>query len=90
MVICGQTFSPWTIENFQRLVDETPDLSCRALSIRVCDLLAWRHPNGRLKDVSCHKALSRLHKIGTQRLPDVVQNLAFTSHTFSKNVKAWK
>ena len=81
MIICGQTFSPGTIENIQRLVDETPDISRRALSRCVCELLAWRHPNGRLKDMSCRKALSRLHKSGTLRLPDVVQNFAFTRRT---------
>jgi hypothetical protein len=78
MLICGQTFSPGTLKNIQGLIDETPDISRRELSRRVCELLAWRHPNGRLKDMSCRKALSRLHKTGTLRIPDAVQNLAFT------------
>ena len=81
MIICGQTFSPGTIENIQQLVDEAPDISRRALSRRVCELLAWRRPDGRLKDMSCRKALSQLHKSGTLRLPDVVQNFAFTRRT---------
>ena len=81
MTICGQTFSPGTLENIQRLVDETPDISRRELSRRVCKLLAWRHPNGRLKDMSCRKALYRLHKVGILRLPDAVHNLAFTRRT---------
>jgi hypothetical protein len=81
MIICGQTFSPVTIENIQRLVDETPDISRRALSRRVCELLSWHHPNGRLKDMSCRKALSRLHKSGTLRLPDTVKDFAFTRRT---------
>jgi hypothetical protein len=78
MNICGQTFSPETVVHIQRLVDESPDISRRALSRRVCELLAWRHPDGRLKDMSCRKALSSLHKSGTVRLPDVAQNAAFT------------
>ena len=78
MILCGQTFSPGTLENIQRLVDETPDISRRALSRRVCEMLAWQHPDGRLKDMSCRKALSRLHKTGTLRMPDAVQGLAFT------------
>lgn len=78
MIICGQAFSPGTVKSIQRLIDETPEISRRELSRRVCELLAWRHPNGRLKDMSCRKALSRLHKTGTLRMSDAVQNLAFT------------
>ena len=81
MIICGQTFSPGTVKHIQQLVDETPDISRRALSRRVCELLAWRHLDGRLKDMSCRKALSRLHKTGTLRMPDAVQNMAFTRRT---------
>ena len=78
MIICGQTFSPGIVEHIQRLVDETPDISRRSLSRRVCELLAWRHPDGRFKDMSCRKALSSLHKAGILRMPDAVQNVAFT------------
>ncbi len=81
MFICGQTFSPETLQRIQQLVDGAADISRRALSRRVCELLAWRHPDGRLKDMSCRKALSRLHMAGALRLPDAVQNLAFTRRT---------
>lgn len=81
MLIYGQTFSPQTVEHIQQLVDEAPDISRRALSRRVCELLAWHHPDGRLKDMSCRKALSRLHMAGALRLPEAVQNLAFTRRT---------
>jgi len=84
MIICGQTFSPGAVEHIQRLVDETPDISRRALSRRVCELLAWRHPDGRLKDMSCRKALSRLKKIGTLRIPDAVQNMTFSRRTIQQ------
>jgi hypothetical protein len=49
MLICGRIFSPETLEHIQQLVD---DISRRALSRRVCELLAWRHPDGRIKDMS--------------------------------------
>lgn len=81
MIICGQTFSQGSLEHIQRLVDETPDISRRALSRWVCDLLAWRHPDGRPKDMSCRKALSRLHKTGILRMPEAVQGLAFNRRT---------
>ena len=78
MIICGQTFLPATLESIQRLVDKTQDISRRALSRCVCEMLSWRHPDGRLKDMSCRKALARLHKTGALRMPDAVQNSAFT------------
>ncbi|MDP2755779.1 MAG: hypothetical protein Q8P40_15505, partial [Nitrospirota bacterium] len=78
MIICGQTFSPATLESIQRLVDKTQDISRRALSRWVCELLAWRHPDGRLKDMSCRIALSRLHKTGALQLADAEPISAFT------------
>lgn len=81
MLIGGQTFSPDILERIQQVVDEDPEISRRALSKRVCRLLAWQHPDGRLKDMSCRKALSRLHKAGRLRLPDAVQDLAFRKPT---------
>lgn len=72
MIICGQTFLPETLGRIQGLVDDTPGISRRSLSRSVCEWLDWRHPTGRLKDMSCRKALSQLHKAGKLRLPDAV------------------
>jgi hypothetical protein len=44
-------------------------LSRRALSLRVCELLGWRGVNGRLKEVSCRKALLELQRRGRIELP---------------------
>ncbi len=60
------------------MVDKTQDISRRALSRWVCELLAWRHPDGRLKDMSCRIALSRLHKTGALQLADAERISAFT------------
>ena len=73
MIVCGQTFSAGTLERIQHLVDDAPDISRRSLSRSVCEWLDWRHSNGRLKDMSCRKALSQLNKIGTLRLSETVQ-----------------
>ena len=81
MLISGQTFSPETVEQIQAIVDEAPDISRRSLSRRVCELLSWRRPDGRLKDMSCRKALARLHKSGTLRMPDATQ-----AHSFGRRV----
>jgi hypothetical protein len=77
MIVCGQTFSPETLERIQHLVDDTPDISRRSLSNRVCEWLNWRHPTGRVKDMSCRKALTQLCKTGVLRLPETVQSPGF-------------
>lgn len=63
------------------MLDETPEISRRALSRRVCELLDWRHADGRLKDMSCRKALSCLHKNGSLQMLDAVYNPAFSRRT---------
>lgn len=46
-----------------------PGLSRRAVSRRVCEWLGWRGVNGKLKEVSCRKALLKLHRDGHIVLP---------------------
>ena len=73
MNICGQTFRPEILGRIQNLVDNTRGLSRRSLSRSVCEWLDWRHPDGRLKDMSCRKALSQLHRIGHVNLPEAIR-----------------
>lgn len=79
MNICGQSFSPETLGRIQRLIDDTPGISRRALSRTVCQWLDWRHRTGRLKDMSCRKALSQLHRSGKLRLPNAVSVSSFSN-----------
>lgn len=76
MVMGGQTFSPETLARIQRLVDDTPGISRRALSKSVCEWLDWRHPDGRVKDMSCRKVLSQLHSTGHLDLPEAIDFFA--------------
>lgn len=46
-----------------------PSISQLELSRRVCRWLDWRSPNGRLKDMSCRKALRQLERQGFVHLP---------------------
>src|SRR5450631_319025 len=80
MITCGQTFLPETLGRIQRLVDDTPGISRRSLSKSVCEWLDWRHPDGRLKDMSCRKALSQLHRTGHIHLPEAVRFPAGLHH----------
>jgi len=73
MILCGQIFLSDTLGRIQRLVDETPCISRRSLSKSVCEWLNWRHPDGRLKDMSCRKALSQLHRTGHLHLPEAIR-----------------
>lgn len=50
-------------------VEAEPSLSRRALSRRICEWLQWRAANGKLKEVSCRKALLELHRRGLIPLP---------------------
>ena len=51
------------------MLRRNPSLSRRALSRRVCEWLGWRAANGKLKEVSCRKALLKLHRDGHIVLP---------------------
>lgn len=79
MIVCGQEFSPQTVGRIGALLKKQPDISRRALSRRICRWLDWRAPNGKLKDMSCRKALSRLHIRGAVNLPAPVKERLFAS-----------
>jgi hypothetical protein len=72
MKICGLPFTEETIGDIQRTVDADPATSRRLLSKRLCELLDWRSATGRLKEISCRKAVSILHRRNLVRLPDAV------------------
>jgi hypothetical protein len=69
MQLCGREFNMATIAQIGEILEADPSLSRRALSQRVCELLQWKAPNGRPKEVSCRKALLNLHRRGLIRLP---------------------
>ena len=68
MIVCRQTFSEQTIAYIQGTIDREPGMSRVALSRRVCGKLNWRSLNGKLKEMSCRVALSRLDRRGVIRL----------------------
>jgi hypothetical protein len=70
MKICGLSFTEETIGDIQRTVNANPAVSRRSLSKRLCELLDWRSATGRLKEISCRKAVSILHRRNLVRLPE--------------------
>ena len=69
MRVCGREFPREVIARIEATVRSEPSLSRRALSLRVCEWLQWRGANGKLKEVSCRKALLELHRRGLIPLP---------------------
>jgi hypothetical protein len=74
MQLCGREFSAATIARIEETLRVEPSLSRRALSRLVCEWLQWRAPNGRLKEVSCRKALLALHRRGLIALPEAEES----------------
>ncbi|MCD6214907.1 MAG: IS4 family transposase [Candidatus Desulfofervidus sp.] len=70
MLICGQNFTDEVIQKIRVTVKSEPTISRRALSLRVCEWLDWRTPNGKPKEMSCRVALLRLHRQGIVKLPE--------------------
>jgi hypothetical protein len=64
----GQRIDDKVIARMQGIIDENWDAKRGALSRRICEELKWRSRNGRLREVSCRKLLSRLHRDGKIRL----------------------
>ena len=69
MRLCGREFTEATVAQIGGILSANPSLSRRALSLHVCELLQWRAPNGKLKEVSCRKALLELHRRGVISMP---------------------
>jgi hypothetical protein len=70
MRLCGQRFTPEIVGRIAATVETEPSISRRSLSRRVCEWLDWRAPNGKLREVSCRKALLELERHGRVNLPE--------------------
>jgi len=81
MQVCGQHFTSSTLDRIQETVDKEPFISRLDLSRRVCTWLNWVSPNGRKKEMSCRKALGKLHDAGMIALPKPNQEYAFAHKT---------
>lgn len=77
MYICGQYFSTPILEQIQETVSTEPSISRLELSRRICQWLNWRSPNGRLKEMSCRKALLKMGRKGIIDLPQVEKTFSY-------------
>ena len=77
MRICGQYFNNTLLHSIQSIVNQESQISRRALSRRVCELLNWRSPNGKFQEGGCRKALVKLDRKGLIQLPAIEQTYSF-------------
>lgn len=70
MRICGQEFNDEICDRIRATIESEPTISRRALSLRVCEWLNWKSPNGKPKEMSCRVALLTLHRGGHLSLPE--------------------
>lgn len=69
MQVCGQEFSEANLVYLRGIIGTQPDISRRALSLKICDWLNWRSPNGKAKEMACRVALGKLARRGLIELP---------------------
>jgi hypothetical protein len=69
MQYCARQFTPSDIEVIRTLIAADPPPSRYRLSREVCEQLAWRRADGKLKDMSCRVALLRMQADGLLTLP---------------------
>ena len=57
------------IELIQKLISANPTWGRTRLSIELCQIWDWRHPDGQPKAISCRDLLRRLAARGVIQLP---------------------
>ena len=65
----GRDFSPEDLQAVARLIETNPTVKRTPLSRLVCELLDWRRPDGRLREMSCRVAMLRMQADGLITLP---------------------
>jgi hypothetical protein len=66
---CGRVFTQEELDAIVELMAQNPQLKRAPLSRRVCEMLDWRRPDGRLSDMSCRVAMLRMQADGLITLP---------------------
>jgi hypothetical protein len=69
MRYCGRDFTVSEMEGIRALIANHPEYHRAQLSRIVCEIMDWRRPDGRLKDMSCRVAMLRMQDDGLIHLP---------------------
>jgi hypothetical protein len=71
LTFCGRLFSISELEMIREVAAQCSALSLTEISRTLCELLAWKRPNGKLKNHECRLLLERLRDQGQMSLPAV-------------------
>jgi hypothetical protein len=67
----GRIFSRQELELIREIAQEYAGLALTEMARTTCELLDWKRPNGRLKDLECRQLLEELQAEGWLKLPAV-------------------
>jgi len=65
----GRQIRPADVEFLRDLIAQSPELSRRRLSVKVCQAWNWVQPNGQPRDMVCRGLTLALHRVGHIQLP---------------------
>lgn len=71
LTFAGRSFSVQELQLIQEISRDYQSLGRTEISRTLCELLAWRRPNGRLKNHECRLLLERLQELGAVSLPEI-------------------
>jgi hypothetical protein len=71
LAFCGRHFSVAEVEMIREVVGQCGALSLKEISRTLRELLAWKRPNGKLKNHEGRRLLERLRDQGPISLPSV-------------------
>jgi len=67
----GRIFSDRELELIREITQDYSGLAVTEMARTACELLDWKRPNGRLKDLECRQLLEHLRNQGWLKLPPV-------------------
>jgi uncharacterized protein DUF4338 len=73
-IIRGRCFSTFDLQLIRRMVEEYFDEGRTRISVKICEELDWRQPNGWLKDRACRDVLRTLERRRFLVLPPLKSN----------------
>jgi len=77
VVVGGRVFAPELIERIREAQRANPQWTRCRLAREVCQWMDWRSATGKPKEMSCRKALLKLHRQGQLELPVPTRRIEF-------------
>lgn len=81
VVVGGRVFQPELLERIRQVQRGNPEWTRCRLAREVCQWMDWRSAAGKLKEMSCRKALLKLHRQGRIELPAPRRRIEFRGNS---------